>query len=200
MKYVRYSLLTSLLGLSLTVALGVMPVVAQDFFGDDASTWSNDRICNDPRFIGPGMATPPLFDSDVMHDATDCRREFEAERIALNVAEAARYLINFGDDASIWSLNGECDDRRFAGPGMATTPLLDSDMWHDAADCRREFDAGQLSINFGDDAGTWSNDQECGDPRFSGPGMTATELFEEDILHDATDCREVFIDGLLVFN
>ena len=29
--------------------------------------------------------------------------------------------INFGDDASKWSNDGECDDRRFRGAGTAMT-------------------------------------------------------------------------------
>lgn len=48
---------------------------------------------------------------------------------------------------------------------------------------------------FGDDASTWSNDQECDDPRFEGPGMTATPLLEEDVMHDATDCLEAYERG-----
>jgi hypothetical protein len=57
--------------------------------------------------------------------------------------------------------------------------------------------AAASGIDFGDDASRWSNDGECDDPRFQGPGMTATPLLEDDILHDATDCREAFERGEL---
>lgn len=57
--------------------------------------------------------------------------------------------------------------------------------------------AGQITIDFGDDNGRWSNDNECDDSRFEGAGMTATPLLEEDIGHDATDCRTAYEAGNL---
>ena len=54
--------------------------------------------------------------------------------------------INFGDDAGKYSQDGECDDKRFAGDGMTATPLLDSDIKHDATDCRAKFAQGRLSL------------------------------------------------------
>ncbi|TIX51924.1 hypothetical protein [Alteraurantiacibacter aquimixticola] len=53
------------------------------------------------------------------------------------------------------------------------------------------------TVDFGDDNGDYSNDSECDDPRFEGPGMTATPLLDEDIRHDATDCRTAFERGEL---
>lgn len=52
-------------------------------------------------------------------------------------------------------------------------------------------------INFGDDSSEWANDGECDDPRFEGPGMTATQLLESDIMADATDCRSAYQAGRL---
>ena len=57
--------------------------------------------------------------------------------------------------------------------------------------------AGQIAIDFGDDNGDWANDNECDDSRFEGAGMTATPLLEEDIGHDATDCRTAYEAGNL---
>jgi hypothetical protein len=57
--------------------------------------------------------------------------------------------------------------------------------------------AGQLTVDFGDDNGDWANDNECDDSRFEGPGMTTTPLLEEDIGHDATDCRTAYEAGRL---
>ena len=120
--------------------------------------------------------------------------------------------IDFGDDASRWANDGECDDKRFVGPGMTSTPLLDEDVGHDATDCRTAYTRGALtlrnssvpnnrrdssSIYWGDDSSTWANDGECDDPRFTGPGMTSTPLLDEDIAADATDCRTAYEAGLL---
>jgi hypothetical protein len=55
----------------------------------------------------------------------------------------------------------------------------------------------QLAIDFGDDNGDWANDNECDDSRFEGAGMTATPLLEDDIGHDATDCRAAYEAGQL---
>ena len=57
--------------------------------------------------------------------------------------------------------------------------------------------AAAANVDFGDDNGAWANDNECDDSRFEGPGMTATPLLDEDIRHDATDCRTAFEAGQL---
>ncbi|MEZ6030638.1 MAG: hypothetical protein R3C46_12925 [Hyphomonadaceae bacterium] len=118
---------------------------------------------------------------------------------------------DFGDDDSTWSNDGECDDKRFAGPGMTNTPLLDEDVLHDATDCRDAWRAGDLHLatdvtfdnddmpNFGDDDSDWAFDDECDDKRFVGPGMTDTPLLDEDVGHDATDCRNGWEAGELRF-
>ena len=53
------------------------------------------------------------------------------------------------------------------------------------------------AVDFGNDNGDWANDDECDDPRFEGPGMTATPLLDEDIGHDASDCRAAYEAGEL---
>lgn len=58
-------------------------------------------------------------------------------------------------------------------------------------------DSWQIEIDFGDDNGDWANDNECDDSRFEGPGMTTTILLDEDIGHDATDCRTAYEAGRL---
>ena len=89
---------------------------------------------------------------------------------------------------------------------MTLTPLLSDDVMRDATDCRTAFQRGQLTlrgvdaagrIDFGDDTGEWANDGECDDMRFEGPGMTLTPLLFEDIMHDASDCRNAFKAGRL---
>ena len=53
---------------------------------------------------------------------------------------------DFGDDNGKYSRDGECDDMRFEGAGMTTTPLLDEDIKHDATDCRVAFEQGRLAL------------------------------------------------------
>jgi hypothetical protein len=114
-------------------------------------------------------------------------------------------VVDFGDDSGDWTFDNECDDPRFDGPGMSTTTLLADDLLRDASDCRTAFKEGRLTlrgigedtIDFGDDAGEWANDNECDDMRFQGPGMTTTSLLFEDIMHDAADCRAGFDSGQL---
>ncbi len=59
---------------------------------------------------------------------------------------AAAQEIDFGDDASPFANDGQCDDSRFVGPGMTSTPLLVSDIRHDATDCRLAWEAGLLQL------------------------------------------------------
>jgi hypothetical protein len=58
---------------------------------------------------------------------------------------------HFGDDASQWANDRECDDPRFQGDGSATT-LLDEDRAHDATDCRALFEAGRIALRADDDS------------------------------------------------
>lgn len=121
-------------------------------------------------------------------------------------AQTKPISLSFGDDLGEWAHDGECDDPRFAGPGMTDTPVLSDDILHDASDCRAAYQAGQLTlrgirpdgtIDFGDDISEWAKDKECDDMRFTGPGMTDTDLIEDDIMHDATDCRTAYQAGAL---
>src|SRR5689334_18074909 len=67
----------------------------------------------------------------------------------------------FGDNASHWANDGECDDPRFEGKGAANT-LLDEDLGHDAADCSKLFAAGRITLrtNGGIDSGDDDDDDE----------------------------------------
>ncbi len=122
-------------------------------FGDNSSQWANDGECDDKRFSGAGMTSTILLDSDVGHDANDCREAYEQGRLEYlgqksnsKPFKQARHHgnIDFGDDGSRWANDGECDDKRFSGDGMTSTTLLDSDIGHDATDCRTAYEQGQL--------------------------------------------------------
>lgn len=178
-------------------------------FGNNTSDWANDGECDDPRFEGQGMASV-LLDEDLGRDANDCRALFQSGRIRLvgnGSAPADSSGIVFGNNTSDWANDGECDDPRFEGQGMASV-LLDEDLGRDANDCRALFNAGNIrlrgstgvttvpnsDIEFGNDTSDWANDGECDDPRFVGNGMAAV-LIDEDLGRDATDCRNLYNRG-----
>lgn len=48
--------------------------------------------------------------------------------------------------------------------------------------------------DFGDNSSHWAHDGECDDPRFEGNGAANT-LLDEDLGHDAADCRELLDAG-----
>ena len=198
--------------LTLTMALPGAAHAQAPEFGDDSSSFARNGECDDMRFSGPGMTATLLIDSDIRHDATDCRTAFNAGRLTYNGGHrqagggGGSTTISFGDDSSSWARNGECDDKRFSGAAMATI-LIDSDINHDATDCRTAYTQGRVTWNggtttastrdsshivWGDDSSSWAKNGECDDKRFIGAGMTSTLLIDSDIKHDATDCRRAY--------
>ena len=113
-------------------------------FGDDSSDWANDGECDDPRFTGTGMAAT-LLNEDIMADASDCRTLAELGAIRLKSTASDADRIQFGDDSSSWANDGECDDPRFVGGGMATI-LLNEDIQADASDCRALYETGSIRL------------------------------------------------------
>ncbi|KQN73779.1 hypothetical protein [Devosia sp. Leaf64] len=175
-------------------------------FGDDSSEWAKDGECDDPRFTGTGSAEE-LVDADLMKDATDCRAAYEAGTVTLKDTSGAAATtpvgeIDFGDDSSEWAKDGECDDPRFIGTGVASTTLSE-DIKKDATDCKAAVEAGTATFqgeqaaaafDFGSDFSKWANDGECDDLRFEGPG-TNKKLLTEDLMGDATDCKALLDEG-----
>ncbi|QFT83833.1 hypothetical protein FIU88_02490 [Halomonas sp. THAF12] len=53
--------------------------------------------------------------------------------------------IEWGDNTSRWANDGECDDPRFAGPGVHSLNI-DEDRYHDANDCRSLYEQGQVYL------------------------------------------------------
>ena len=131
-------------------------VVSLDY-GSDTSRWANDGECDDPRFTGPGT-DKKLLDDDQMADASDCRA-LEAEgRVTIRPIFSPDYAagapydssgIDFGDDSSDYAHDDECDDPRFEGPGVASYQI-ESDIRHDASDCRAAFEAGTVMLREGE--------------------------------------------------
>lgn len=112
--------------------------------------------------------------------------------------------IDFGADIGEYTKDGECDDPRFHGPGMAKD-LLAEDIGKDATDCRNAMRDGRIelwieakaraatdcsAIEFGDDSSTYARDGSCDDFRFKGPGAFE-DMLSEDIRRDASDCRQL---------
>lgn len=113
-------------------------------FGNDGGEWANDNECDDARFEGPGMTGTPLMQADIMGDASDCFAAYNAGQLWLRGVGNGQ--VNFGDDSGEWARDDECDDMRFAGPGMTSTPLLEDDIMRDASDCKAAYDNGRLRL------------------------------------------------------
>ncbi|WP_338721303.1 hypothetical protein [Devosia sp. XK-2] len=195
-----------------TASAGMLEQIAARIdFGDDSSTWANDGECDDPDFTGPGVAGETL-DADRLHDASDCRAAFLAGTAFLKSVNDLGGFFNYGSDSSEWANDGQCDDWRFTGPGMAKK-LEGGDVMADASDCRALEASGEISIKpvftadyalgapydssgvyFGDNSSSYADDNICDDPRFEGPGV-ATTLLDSDLEHDAADCKTLFEAG-----
>ena len=119
------------------------PTIEPDF-GDNSSSWTHDDECDDPRFIGKGMAIG-LVTNNIGRDASDCRKAFRRETIRLNPLFATptrQNPINFGDNTSDFAFDGVCDDVRFTGQYSEDVVYLVEDIGHDADDCRKAYRAG----------------------------------------------------------
>ena len=119
-------------------------------FGDDSAPWPNDGECDDRRFAGEGMAASSLTWTGVGGDASDCQALYEAGSIRLwsqTESQAATQCaaIDYGDNQSQYASDGECDDLRFEGLGVAGI-LNASEIGHDSADCSRLCAFGAISL------------------------------------------------------
>jgi hypothetical protein len=203
-------------------------------FGDDSSVWAHDGECDDPRFEGRGMSANTPLDEDLGHDASDCARAHAEGRIRLKAdaspelsettgddaiqfvvderptgdapaADASSSDIDYGDDSGVWVNDGECDDPRFSGVGVAASTNR-RNLMRDASDCRAAVAAGRAAytgelppafegehdgVDFGDNSSDYAFDDMCDDPRFSGSGVTegASRSGER---RDAADCRDAY--------
>lgn len=210
--------------LGIIACLIALPASAQNVdFGDDSGQWARDGECDDMRFEGAGMTNTPLVQADILADATDCRAAYDAGTIAFvgdlvqpkggKVAATPPQIIdgiNFGNNASEFANDGECDDRRFYGSGMALA-LTWRHLGADANDCAGLYNDGLIflwdlrasvastqcvSIDFGDDSGEYPEDGECDDMRFEGLGATLI-MNENNIGRDASDCARACVFGTI---
>lgn len=187
---------------SLTVFNGVQ-------LGDDSGRYPNDGQCDDPRFIGEGMAISPDH-PEILKDRTDCSYGFQLGELVLAdqlppPLEAVIDGIEFGNDKGSYVSDSECDDPRFAGPGMAGLTPQAINIGKDRTDCLAAYNAGTVrfieksvidGFDFGDDGNFYAGDGECDDPRFAGNGMGAKPNLS-GIRHDATDCMAAWQAGTI---
>jgi len=109
------------------LGFSVLPGQAQVNFGADSNTWARDGECDDPRFVGDGMATV-LLDEDAFSDATDCRRLYEAGRITLRDDAPATDAVDAGGAGQTIALTA---DRAEAGRLAAGDETLGSGEYRD---------------------------------------------------------------------
>lgn len=112
-------------------------------FGDDTGSWSFDGECDDPRFDGSGMSEFPSR-NHLERDAIDCYRAYRAGDVVLLSEEVTIDGFKFGNDNGSWPFDGECDDPRFEGDGVAEVAREEMG---DATDCRRAYRAGNATIS-----------------------------------------------------
>jgi hypothetical protein len=184
-------------------------------YGDNSGPYVDDAECDDRRFTGSGVAFRPSREN-TRRDAHDCHAavlagtaSFEGELPPL--FEGAFEGVDLGDNTGPYADDGECDDPRFRGPGMATPPFSPDLEGHDAADCQYHLARGFVrhvladglfegeadGIDFGDNSGSAVNDGECDDGRFEGPGVSTVTDGAND-RRDAFDCRVNFEDRTIV--
>lgn len=130
-------------------AARVQPSVAVIAWGNDTGRYARNGRCDDPRFTGPGVQ-PPLFVDDRGRDATDCRTLFQQGEVFWRRTDLDRgdnmgshRGIAFGTNAGQYPYDGECDDPRFTGDGMASD-LSEANTFRDALDCLELFLDGRI--------------------------------------------------------
>ncbi len=115
--------------------------------------------------------------------------------------------VDFGNDSGQWAGDGECDDARFLGEGMAGALVTDN-IGRDATDCRSAMGENRVRLNplfavpteddpidYGDDRSRFAGDGVCDDIRFTGDYSANTVYIVDDIGHDASDCRAAVDSG-----
>jgi len=185
-------------------------------FGDDSSGFANDNECDDPRFQGPGMAIGSSS-SHLFKDASDCRAQFEAGMISLADPEDMNLSGDMNtsvasSDISAANPIAVPDAGAFGEVMFALFQAFQAIPGDDAGAVPLPFglggDAGPAynrtemievtGIDFGDNSGPFTDDGECDDPRFAGPGA-ATATFDGAELTDAGDCSNLYLQGALTY-
>lgn len=191
-------------------------------FGENTSVFADDGECDDPRFEGPGAATPTSAASE-MRDANDCRNLFESGQVTLvagaSAAPATSSSVSTNTQISqpiaapqeaytIGTPRGDIDAATredgsiFASGSVYGDPVNPGDRNRTRMTNTLNFTpaptrpATDLAIDFGDNSSAFANDGECDDPRFEGDGMAFVSL-DDDRGKDANDCRAAYEAGTI---
>ena len=158
--------------------------------------------CDDPRLEGPGIGdeTVTLAERDAPFPLA-CRIPFLSGAVTLKAKTGSGPFVE-GYDGGNFTFDGECDDPRFEGAGMASSTIR-LNVGRDATDCASSSvkpteTLPQNSIDFGNNASRFSYDGECDDPRFEGVGMAET-LSRVNEMRDAIDCFRAHGAGTISF-
>jgi len=79
------------------------------------------------------------------NDSRGYAMPINADVAPASTPSAPNATVDFGDNSSVWANDGECDDPRFEGNGMAAA-TLDEDRGRDAVDCRAAYEAGTITL------------------------------------------------------
>lgn len=96
--------------------------------------------------------------------------------------------IAWGDDSGDYANDDACDDARFHADGDNWSYQREH-VLRDATDCRNLFAQGglQLFLDFGDNSGDYTDDNECDDSRFTGEGRSILTT-DSQVKRDSADC------------
>ncbi|HEX6996440.1 MAG TPA: serine/threonine-protein kinase [Gammaproteobacteria bacterium] len=184
--------------------------------GADSCQWAFDGECDEPNLCAPGTDTT---DCSMPRSGRDsCRWAFDGECDEPDLCDPGTDTTDCSmsptaGDSCQWANDGECDEPGLCDPGTDTTDCsalltaANSCQWayDDECDepnlCSAGTDSADCAagIDFGNDSSRWARDGECDDPRFisvSGRGMAST-LLEQDRGADASDCKGLFLQGLI---
>ena len=115
-------------------------------FGDDSSQWARDGECDDWRFVRADGSSAMLVE-DMGTDRSDCMEAWRSGEVTLHpVIGEMTGQVNFGDNSGEWANDGECDDPRFLGNGVAALLLVES-LGRDAADCWLLVSQGEIQLH-----------------------------------------------------
>ncbi len=109
--------------------------VDQIDWGDDSGEYAFDDACDDARFHEDGDDWT-YQRKHVLHDATDCRKLYQAGSITL--------YVDFGNNSGDYTNDNTCDDNRFTGEGRSILPT-DSQVKRDADDCIAAYQEERLN-------------------------------------------------------
>ncbi len=101
--------------------------------------------------------------------------------------------IDFGDDSGEWVRDGECDDPRFAGEGVADY-LVDADLYRDATDCRKLLNEGRIRFVGDGDAGLIADGGVHRDRLAAGDVTLTSGEYMDEFTFEGRSGQEAIID------